>query len=100
MLKKEKYSYLIQNTLLFTISSFGSKILSFLLVPFYTNILSTSDYGTADLITTTTTLLIFIFTINIADSVLRFAIERSEKQEEILFFGIKVLVIGSIVLGG
>ena len=31
---------------------------------------------------------------------MRFAIERSEKQEEILFFGIKVLVIGSIVLGG
>ena len=58
-----KYGYLAKNTVLFTISSFGSKILVFLLVPLYTSILSTSDYGIADLITTTATLLIYVFTI-------------------------------------
>ena len=62
-----KYGYLAKNTVLFTISSFGSKILVFLLVPLYTSILSTSDYGIADLITTTATLLIYVFTINIAE---------------------------------
>ena len=92
----EKYKYLGKNTLIFAISSFGTKILSFLLVPLYTNVLSTEEYGTADLITTTATLLIFVLTINIADSVLRFTIERKHKQEEILSYGIRVITIGSL----
>lgn len=94
-----KYGYLAKNTVLFTISSFGSKILVFLLVPLYTSILSTSDYGIADLITTTSTLLIYVFTINIADSVLRFAIEQKTEQESYLSYGLKVLFTGSLIFG-
>lgn len=97
---EKKYSYLAKNTMLFTISSFGSKILTFFLVPFYTRVLTTEEYGIADLIQTTAYLLIYIFTINIADSVLRFAIERKEKSGEILSYGIKVLICGSCILGG
>lgn len=33
---KEKYKYLGKNTLIFAISSFSTKFLSFLLVPLYT----------------------------------------------------------------
>lgn len=98
MKKQNKYTYLAKNTILFTISSFGSKLLSFFLVPFYTAVLSTQDYGTADLITTTASLLVFVFTLNIADSVLRFAIEQKNNPEEILNFGLKVLLVGSIIL--
>lgn len=94
-----KYGYLAKNTVLFTISSFGSKILVFLLVPLYTSILSTSDYGIADLITTTSTLLIYVFTINIADSVLRFAIDQKKEQESYLSYGLKVLFSGSLLFG-
>lgn len=94
-----KYGYLAKNTILFTISSFGSKILVFLLVPLYTSILSTSDYGIADLITTTSTLLIYVFTINIADSVLRFAIDQKTEQESYLSYGLKVLFTGSLIFG-
>lgn len=94
-----KYGYLAKNTVLFTISSFGSKILVFLLVPLYTSILSTADYGIADLITTTATLLIYVFTINIADSVLRFAIDQKTEQESYLSYGLKVLFCGSLIFG-
>lgn len=96
---KEKNSYLIKNTVIFAISSFGTKFLSFFMIPLYTNILSTSDYGIADLITTTGTLLIFVCTINIADSVLRFSIdEKCNDKEAILSFGLRVLVVGSLVV--
>lgn len=98
MKKKNKYTYLAKNTILFTISSFGSKILSFFLVPLYTAVLSTADYGTADLVTTTAGLLVYILTLDIQSAVLRFAIERKEKQEEILNFGLEITGIGSIVL--
>lgn len=94
----ERTSYLAKNTVLFAICSFGSKIISFFLVPLYTNVLSTSDYGTADLITTSASLLLFIFTLNITSSVLRFGIEDKENQNAILCFGLKVFSIGSVTL--
>ena len=94
---KEKYKYLTKNVLIFAVSSFGTKFLSFLLVPFYTSVLTTAEYGIADIITTTATLMMYICTVNIADAVLRFAIERKKDQSEILVFGIRVLFIGSLV---
>ena len=97
MNKKDKYNYLAKNTMIFTISSFGSKILTFLLVPLYTSVLSTADYGTADLITTTSNLLIYVFTLNIADSVLRFAIDKKSNQEDILAYGCKIFLEGSLL---
>ena len=97
--KGKKYKELAANTAIFTISSFGSKLLSFFLVPLYTFYLSTEDYGTADIIGTTASLLIFVLTIDISDSVLRFAIERDKDQEKILSFGLKVQFSGAFVLG-
>jgi O-antigen/teichoic acid export membrane protein len=93
-----KYKYLGKNTLVFAISSFGTKFLSFLLVPLYTNILTTGEYGVADLITTTATLMIYVFTINIAEAVLRFALEQKKNTNSILAYGIKVLAIGTLLL--
>ena len=96
--KQRKYTYLFRNILLFTISSFGTKIISFFLVPLYTHLLTTEDYGTADLISTTTTLLIFIFTLNITSSVLRFAMDKWEEKESILFGGLQIYAKGSLLL--
>lgn len=95
----QKYKYLGKNTIVFAISSFGTKILSFLLVPLYTSVLTTDEYGTVDLITTTSTLLVFILTINIASSVLRFALDNQEYAENILSFGFRVLNIGTVLCG-
>lgn len=97
---ESKYQYLAKNTVIFAISSFSSRILVFLLVPLYTSVLSTSDYGIADIIVTSTTLLSYVFTLDIADSVLRFAIERKDEQKRILSYGIRVLLFGSVLLAG
>ena len=96
---KSKYGYLAKNTVLFTLSSFGSKLLAFLLVPFYTAVLSTEEYGMADLITTTSNLLIFVVTICIADAVLRFAIDNSDMRQGVFGFGLRVVILGNIISG-
>ena len=83
MEKQNKYKYLAKNTLLFTISSFGSKILVFLLVPLYTSVLTTAQYGVADIISTSASMLTYVFTLDIASSILRFAIEQRENQYRI-----------------
>ena len=81
---KEKYKYLTKNVLIFAVSSFGTKFLSFLLVPFYTSVLTTAEYGIADIITTTATLMMYICTVNIADAVLRIKV-RSWYLESVYF---------------
>lgn len=75
--------YLGKNICLLTISQFGTKILSFLLVPLYTSILTTAEYGTYDLFNTTITLLIPILTVNIADSVLRFSLDADKDKQAV-----------------
>ena len=59
--KSNKYRRLIKNILLLFTGNFVSKVLSFLMVPFYTSILTTSDYGVSDLITTTVLLVLPFF---------------------------------------
>ena len=53
---------------LLTLSSFATKLLSFFLVPLYTAILTTQEYGTYDVISSTVNFLIPILTINIYEA--------------------------------
>ena len=48
-----KYKTLVSNTMLISLGTFGSKLLVFFMVRFYTSCLTPADYGTADLITQT-----------------------------------------------
>ena len=88
------YKYLFKNIGLLTISQFGTKILVFFLVPLYTNILSTAEYGTYDLFNTTINLLVPIVTLNISDAVLLFALDKSKDHSEVLSIGLKYAFIG------
>ena len=76
-----KQKELSKNTLLFTISSFGSKLLTFLLVPLYTSYLTTEDYGFADLVSTTVTLVLPILLVCIESGLLRFSFDKDKTIE-------------------
>ena len=52
------YKKLLSNTLLIALSTFGSKLLVFLLTPFYTAMLSTEEYGIMDNVVQLSNLLI------------------------------------------
>lgn len=95
---KSKYKYFTGNLALFTISNFVSKILVFLLVPFYTNVLTTADYGIADVMQTTLLLLVPALTLNMGEAALRFGIDRSERRADILRAGIKYVVRACIIV--
>lgn len=96
--KETKYKYLAKNTALFTISNFGSKFLTFFLTLLYTRVLTTSEYGTADIINTTATLCIYTLTLTVANSVMRFSIEDVDRSDLVLYYGLKVLVRGTSIL--
>lgn len=93
-----KLKYLSKNIALFSISNFVSKILVFLLVPFYTNVLSTYEYGIADVIQVTLLLLVPMITVNIGEAALRFGIEEENNRSGILKVGIKYVLRASVIV--
>ena len=93
-----KYTYLIKNMGLLTLSNFATKLLSFFLVPLYTNVLTTAEYGTYDLLYTTINLLIPVLTLDIQEGVLRFAMDKDADHDNIFKIGLKYVVLSALVV--
>ncbi|MBR2041947.1 MAG: oligosaccharide flippase family protein [Oscillospiraceae bacterium] len=89
-------SKLAFNTLLFAVSNFGSKALSFFLVPFYTAVLTTEQYGTADLISASNSLLLPVITLCISDAALRFVMDKENDKSEVFVTGLFVVAMGTV----
>ena len=79
-----KIKELFGNIMVFTISNIGTKLVLFFMIPLYTNYLTTSQYGSAELIVTSTNLLIPLFSLAINESVYRFSMEKVVNKKEIL----------------
>lgn len=73
---------LVKNTAIVAIGKVCTKFLSFFLLPFYTAVLSTEDYGIVDLFNTYISLLLPVVVFQIEDALFRFLIDVRERQEE------------------
>lgn len=92
-----KSKTLMKNIGILTVSNFASKILVFLLVPLYTSVLSTEEYGTYDLAVSTISLLFPILSLNIVDAVMRFMMDKECDNSQIANIGVKFIVISTII---
>lgn len=97
MSEGSKYKKLVVNSLTFAAANFGSSILRFIIVPFYTYYMTTTEYGTVDMLTTTVSLVLPIFLMAINEAVLRFALKKEIDNTKILMTSLTVVVIGMLV---
>lgn len=72
---------LAKNTVLIAIGKFSTQFISFFLLPLYTSILSTEEYGIVDLLNTYVQLLLPIVTLLIEQGAFRYLIDNLEKKE-------------------
>lgn len=93
----DKYKKLASNTIIFAIGTFSSKILSFLLMPFVTRMMTTGDYGIADLIQQTVNVLIPIVMLQVNSAALRFSLDKAKDKADVFTVGIRTTIIGFIV---
>lgn len=91
------YKKLLKNSGIFAIANLGSKLISILLVPYYTYVLSTSEYGTIDMIMTSASLILPLLTLNIFDATLRFSVKSKYNNSDIFSNSIIVIILGNIV---
>lgn len=80
-----KYKKLGKNTFLVFIGRAGSSLVSLLMLPLYTNWLTTEEYGTVDLISTYSTILLSIITCCIADAIFIFPKGASNEDKRKFF---------------
>lgn len=97
---KQKSKSLLKNIGIFTLGSFASNAVSFLMVPLYTSVLSTSEYGSVDLMSSTASLLTPILLLSIQDATLRFTMDRNYRKEDVLSTSLQVVAKGTIILTG
>lgn len=95
----KKYSALSKNILLFAICGVVPKLLAFVIIPIYTNYLSTADYGVYELIVTTVDLLLPIFAVRIHEAVLKFGLDEKYDPKLVFSAGVKVTLLGTCIVG-
>ena len=71
---------LLKNTFIIAIGKFSTQVLSYFLLPLYTSILTTSEYGIYDLLVTICIFVIPLITIMMEESMFRFLIDEEELE--------------------
>lgn len=102
-----KESNFLKNTTIIVIGKICTQCISFFLLPLYTAVLSTEEYGVVDLLNTYITLLLPIFSIQMEQGFFRFLVDVRDDEEKknnifsTAFWGLTVSsLIGSLVLAG
>lgn len=93
-----KNKSLIKGTGIYAIGTFGTKILSFLIVPLYTYYIATSDMGVYDILMSTINLLTPIVTLQISDAAYRWIIQdKGENREKYIRSTIQVVITNCFI---
>lgn len=89
-----------KNTIILSIGTFGSKMFTFFLLPLYTAVLTTEDYGNVDVLQSVIQLLVPILTLQLSAAIFRFLIDKNtfESEKEIVSSAV-IIVLANLVVG-
>ncbi len=93
-----RYKSLARNTAIFAFGTFGSKILSFIMVFFYSRAMATDEFGTLDIIINSGSLLLPICMLGIQNALIRFGLDNKHNKSDVFTVGIISVLIGFGVL--
>lgn len=96
-MESQRGKYLFKNSMIFALGNFGTRFISFFLVPIYTNILTTSQYGIIDMIYTVGMVIAPILILNLCEAVLRFPLDDGADYNAIMSTGLAGLLIGGSI---
>ncbi len=96
---QNRYRTLAGNIIILGIGQFSSKLLVYVMLKFYTSMLGTAGYGDMTNIINAGSLLISVFSLSIAEGVLRFALEKNNNGKMVFSIGINIAFCGCVVFG-
>ena len=75
---------LFKNTGIIAIGQISTKIVNFLLLPLYTALLTTQEYGLVDILSTYSALIVVIVGLQINQAVFRFLVTNRKNKEKLI----------------
>ncbi len=95
----DKYKRLISNTMLFAISTFSSKLLSFVMAPLFSYWFEAQEMnGVKELLNQCASLLIPLVSLGIANAVVRFGLEKGVRKSAVYMNGLTAIFMGFLLL--
>lgn len=84
--------------LIFAIGVFFTKIMAFFFVPIYSKYLSVPEFGDVDVLTTSASLAIPIFTLAITEGVIKYGIDDKSDLRKVFSTSLIITLIGAVVM--
>lgn len=96
---KSKYKTLVSNAGVFAIGNVLTKLISLFLMPLYTIMLTTEQYGTAELLNNAIDLVFPLATLCIIEALFRFSVDDESDHCVLYVNSLIIVLIGNIVVG-
>ena len=93
----KRKNILVKNTILYVLSSFGTKVFTFIIVPLYTYYLTTDEFGTYDTINSIIGLVTPMCILSIHEGILRWLLKSKENDENVYSTGLCIYFISILV---
>lgn len=103
MAQESRKKYLIKNTAIFAVGNMGTRIINFFMVPLYTYVLTTGQYGTINTIQSACSILVPLIMCNIGEAIRRYLLDKQADENGILaaeVFWTGFGVVASLVIFG
>lgn len=84
---------LLKNTVVLSVGNICTKLITFFLLPLYTAVLSTEEYGIVDLLNTIVSLLLPILTFHIEQGAFRFLLDERDNNKKISIISSSFFVV-------
>lgn len=90
-------SKLVKNTLIIALGNICTKFISFFMLPLYTAVLSTSEYGTVDMINVLVSFAVIILTFQLELGLFRYLVEVRDNTEKQIEYITTVIIFSAVV---
>lgn len=97
-MENNKYIALVSNTAIFAVGNILIKLIAFFFMPLYTYVLTTEQYGIAELLNSSIEIVVPIATFCIVEALYRFAIDEDANHIKIFTNAVVILLIGDIIV--
>lgn len=89
-----------KKTAIYAIGNFGSRVLTFLMVPYYTHNIPTGEYGIYDVLLVTISLIMPVLTLQTQEAIIAGMIDKEKDNRQIIKSTLSIVIINSAVFAG
>lgn len=89
-----------KKTVIYAIGNFGSKILTFLMVPYYTHNIPAGEYGIYDVLLVTISLFMPVLTLQTQEAIIAGMIDEDKDSQQIIKCTLLIVLLNSVIFVG